>query len=443
MTVTRRILLMTLGVVVFVMVAAACSEGTTSASGDLGSTPAPEVESEDTGSTVTSTDDAIDVTTGATPTPTPLPTPTPEGPRPILVATLMGETNVMRPLDGPAVAGVVAKVAELNEEGGLLGRMIEVRRFDTESRVSRAERLADQLQRDPPDLVIVSCDVEFARPILELADEQGWLTISPCAEDIGYTNGAWGPRNFTLGAPAESRGELAAQYALARYGSTALVLRDVTSPEAQRFCSGFERAFRELGGTVNYRDEFAYETLEPLLDRLTDRAPTASFITMCTHVPGGSRGDGAENIVNQLRLLGFSAPIVSGSSVDETNWFGRVPALNEMTYVSWSSSFGNDPNAAVNALTARVNDDTDTPPAGSTTVLGADSIEAWARAVRAVRTLDHGQVAASLGSFVNEPLLTGRISFAGGSRMDPTRTYRVLRISGNEVQVPELAEIAG
>lgn len=417
------------------LLAASCSGDTATAVGDRGS----GATSEATAPNDIAGTEAVAVDTE--PTATPEPTPTPTGPTPIRIVTMMGETGVMRPLDAPAVAGVVAFVEQLNESGGLLGRQVEVTRIDTESRVSLAERFAERLLDDPPDLVVVSCDVEFSKPVLELADEAGVITVSPCADDVGYATAAWGTRNFAFGAPAEPRGSVAAEAAIARYGTTAMVLRDRTSPEALRFCNGFERTFRELGGSVAYRDEFTYDTPEPLLDRLAERGRPTDLIVMCSHVPGGS--DAAPNVIEQIRLLGFEAPIVSGSTLDEPSWFASAPLLDELTYVSWSSIFGNDPDGDINALIRSANDNEDTPLAGMSTVLGADSIDAWARSVEAVQSVDPNSVAAAMGSISNEAFLTGAISFASGSRLDAGRTYRVIQVIGGSVQEPELAIVEG
>ncbi len=427
------------------MAAAACVTEPVSGSGDRGSVPSARPG--DTSTTEAGDTSVLDGATDLTaPTATAVPTPDEDaepGDRPFQVVTIMDESNVMRPLDGPAVAGVAQRIAEINDAGGLLGRPVELRRLDTESRVSLAQRFSERLLRDPPDLLVVTCDVDFSRPILELADEQGWLTISPCADDVGYSTGAWGSRNFTFGAPAGPRGALAAQVAVTRYGPSAMVLRDVTNPEAGQFCTGFERAFRELGGAVAYRDEFSYETPEPLFDRVAERAPQTDFIVLCSHVPGGTRGDGAPNIIQGLRLRGFEAPIVSGISVDESRWFAQVPSLDEMTFISWSSIFGNDPNSAVNALLAASTENPETPDGGVTTVLGYDTIDAWVRSVEAVQSADPTSVAAAMSAFNREVFLTGEITFAGGGRMDVSRTYRVLQVSGNQVLVPELATVEG
>lgn len=377
----------------------------------------------------------------ATPTPTPdaEPTPTPQGPRPLVIVTILGETGVMAPLDRPALGGVLATVEELNAAGGLLGRPIEVRRLDTTSRTSVAERRGGFLLEAQPDLVIVSCDVDFVGPVLTQAAAQGLVTISPCADDRGYTTGSHGGRNFTLGAPSGLQGEIAAQIAVERYGRDAMVLRDTTSPEAIAFCDGFERTFAGLGGVVTYRDEFTFDSLLPVRDRLDKHGVVSSFTVVCSHVPGELKG--APNIVSMLRDGGFATPIVSGSTLDEATWFAKVPLLGELTYVSWSSIYGNDPNPAVNDLIDRVNTAAvetagDPAIAGVTTVLGADAVTAWARAVQAVRSAEPSQVAAALGAFVDEPLLSGEVSFVGGVRMDDSRTLRVMRVRDNAVEAP-------
>jgi len=366
------------------------------------------------------------------------PTPVPDGPQPLVIVSLLGETGVMRPIDAPAAAGVVAEIDRLNDAGGLLGRPIELHRLDTNSRASVGERLAGRLIDDPPDLIIASCDTEVSKPILDIARDNDMLTISPCADDPRYLTGALGRWNFTMGSPAGPRGAVAAKVALRDYGDTAIVLRDVTSPEAIGFCDGFERAFRELGGTVTYRDEFTYDTLEPVQDRLAERGGQSAFITLCSHVPG--EVDAAPSIILILRTLGYQVPILAGSSVDQPGWFGDVPTLGELTFISWSSAFGNDPDDRINDLVRDVQQNGDTAGAAVSTILGAETVEAWARAVNAAKTAEPERVVSALGSFSNEAFSTGEISFVAGARMDTGRVYRVLRVVDGELSVVALED---
>lgn len=409
----------------------ACTSAPSTSRGELGSqpaeaTPEPSVSIEE----ISAPPDVVIA-----------PTPTPEGPRPFRVATLMGETGVLAPLDGPAIAGVVSEIDRINEQGGLLGRPIELQRIDTNSRAGLTERLGERLVEDPPDLIVTSCDTELARPMLEMADANGLLTISPCASDVRYLTGGLGPGNFTLGAPSDPQGEVVAAAAFAQYGLTAIVLLDVTSPEAGEFCAGFERAFRALGGTITHRDEFSYDTLEPVQDRLEDE-PAPAFVTVCSHVPGQEIGtlDGAPAIISMVRSVGINAPIVGGSTLDEPGWFGDVPTLGELLFVSWSSNFGNDPDARVNDVVRAVQQNGETPGAGVSTILGAETIEAWARAVEAAGSDETDRVIAALGAFADQQFATGAVSFTGGARMDLGRSFRLLRVVGGELTVSDVVE---
>jgi len=411
-----------LALLLFGLFVVACSSGEQTATGDRDAQAVPTA--------------AVPVVTA---TATPPPTPTPEGPRPIQVVTLMGESGVMQTLDGPALAGVAAEISRLNSEGGLLDRDIELRRIDTNSRVSLVDRNAQRLVDSQPDLVIVSCDVEFSRPMLEAANAAGLLTISPCADHPGYETGAFGSRNFTFGAPASLSGELAGEAAVRFYGETALVMRDNTSPEAEVFCDGFEQSYQALGGTIAARYQFRYDSTEAVQDLLAAEGPITDVIALCSHVPGGVKA--APSIISMLRTLGFTAPIVSGSSVDQFGWLTSVPQLGDMIFVSWSSIYGNDPDQRVNAVIDRANDDSTTPVIGGTTILGADAIRAWSIAVSRVDSVAPGPVSAALGAFNGEELATGSITFAPGNRLDSGRVMRVLRVEDGDLTVEEVREV--
>lgn len=409
-------------VVALALVAAGCtgsgSAGTDAAASDGLATPEPTVSIEEL-----SEPNNIVI----------MPTPIPDGPRPLVVATVMGETGVMAAIDGTAVAGVVAEIDRLNDEGGVGGRPVELQRYDTTSRAAVAERVAERFIDRPPDLIVVSCDTDFSAPVLELADANDLLTISPCGADVGYLTGGFGNRNFTLGAPATGEGEAIAGAAFRSYGSTAMLLRDVTSPEAREFCNGFERQFRSLGGTITYEDDFSYDTLEPVQDRLEQRDDRPAFVVVCSHVPGGLAG--APGIITMLRSIGFDMPVVGGATLDEPGWFSSVPTLGELLFISWASNFGNDPDARVNDLVRAVQQNGETTGAGVSTILGADAIDAWARAVEAADGGTVEEVAAALGRFRGEPFTTGELSFADGARMDLGRTYRILRVVDGQLDV--------
>lgn len=385
--------------------------------------------------------ETVTVVAAATPTPLPPPTSTPEGSRPVLIATVLGETGVMAPQDATALSGIMAMVERLNDDGGVDDRDVELRRFDINSRASQAARIADRLIDMSPDLVVVSCDMTYAAPVLDVASEQQWLTMSACDDDVGYISAAHGPLAFTWGAPEDSRGRIAADAAFSRYGPTAMVLRDRTTPEGLAFCDGFEQRFAELGGLVLYSDSFTFDTLDPLQDRIAEEAVPTAMIVLCSHLPG--RIAGAPSVIALVRSLGFAAPIVSGTGVDQRGWFGSVPQLGELLIVTWSSAFGNDPDPWVNGIIEQANnidnqalrDNDEGPRVGVSTVNGAEMIRGWALAADRASSVEPNRVAAALASFAGEDFPTGPISFVGGQHMDISRLHRVLEVSGGELSV--------
>lgn len=377
-----------------------------------------------------------------------MPTPTPVGHKSVRIVTFLGETNVMSPIDGPALVGVLAEVERINASGGVLGHKIDVDRYDTESRLSVVASLTPTIIATQPDLIITSCDTNFSKPILEAAQAASIPTISPCANDPAFLSGSYGSANFTLGLPSEALGAAAAKETLTRLGSHSLILRDVTSPEALAFCDGFEAEFVKLGGVVSYSDQFNYDTPAPLQDRLTQRRLQGDIdqaaIVLCSHVPGGL--DAAPTVISILRNLGLKGPIVSGPALDSAAWFAGVPDLGDLMLVTWSSTFGNDPDQRINEailIAARHSDpqtDSDVD-IGATTVLGSDAVAIWADALRLAQSLERPQVISSLGSLVEHRVSTGNITFAGGQRMDVTRKVRLLWVSDGFLDVLGVLDI--
>ncbi|MDG1086925.1 MAG: hypothetical protein P8P20_04240, partial [Acidimicrobiales bacterium] len=79
-------------------------------------------------------------------------------------------------------------------------------------------------------------------------------------------------------------------------------------------------------------------------------------------------------------------------------------------------------------------------PPGVSTILGAEAVEAWARAAETAGSASPDSVARALASFNNERFTTGPLSFVAGARMDLGRTYRLLSVVDGELSVVGLME---
>ena len=364
-----------------------------------------------------------------TPTTRPLPTPTPaipdSGQGPIIIGALMASTGVMDQRDGPALEAIRVEVDRINGGGGLLGRDLELVEIDTTSRRSATQTGAEELMRRGVDLLIVTCDLAFAQPAIEIAQEFGVLTVTPCGADEQW--GEIGPLVFSLGVSAAHEGRELASWAVDNGYSSTAVLLDKTNPEVEDFCSAFESAFTNLGGSITFFDSFTFDSLDPFEDRLKERPRSMESVLLCTHAPGGTSG--APDVIRLVREEGITVPFLGSSALDGPNWLKLVPVLGDLFVVTPSSIWGDDPEDSIRTLTSTINDGELIPLARGWSAHGADAIRAYEIAVNRSGSVDGRSVGLTLEGFSNEVLLSGPVSLSPQLRMDPDRPVRIIHVT--------------
>jgi len=364
-----------------------------------------------------------------TPTTRPLPTPTPaipdSGQGPIIIGALMASTGVMDQRDGPALEAIRVEVDRINGGGGLLGRDLELVEIDTTSRRSATQTGAEELMRRGVDLLIVTCDLAFAQPAIEIAQEFGVLTVTPCGADEQW--GEIGPLVFSLGVSAAHEGRELASWAVDNGYSSTAVLLDKTNPEVEDFCSAFESAFTNLGGSITFFDSFTFDSLDPFEDRLKERPRSMESVLLCTHAPGGTSG--APDVIRLVREEGITVPFLGSSALDGPNWLKLVPVLGDLFVVTPSSIWGDDPEDSIRILTSTINEGELIPLARGWSAHGADAIRAYEIAVNRSGSVDGRSVGLTLEGFSNEVLLSGPVSLSPQLRMDPDRPVRIIHVT--------------
>jgi len=364
-----------------------------------------------------------------TPTTQPLPTPTPaipdSGQGPIIIGALMASTGVMDQRDGPALEAIRVEVDRINGGGGLLGRDLELVEIDTTSRRSATQTGAEELMRRGVDLLIVTCDLAFAQPAIEIAQEFGVLTVTPCGADEQW--GEIGPLVFSLGVSAAHEGRELASWAVDNGYSSTAVLLDKTNPEVEDFCSAFESAFTNLGGSITFFDSFTFDSLDPFEDRLKERPRSMESVLLCTHAPGGTSG--APDVIRLVREEGITVPFLGSSALDGPNWLKLVPVLGDLFVVTPSSIWGDDPEDSIRILTSTINEGELIPLARGWSAHGADAIRAYEIAVNRSGSVDGRSVGLTLEGFSNEVLLSGPVSLSPQLRMDPDRPVRIIHVT--------------
>src|SRR5687768_14275054 len=92
---------------------------------------------------------------------------------PIVIGWAFDSSGQMAPFDGPALAAAKIRVDQLNAEGGVEGRELRIETCDTQNNEpARAKVCATTLLEGDADIMFVTCDVDFATPVVQEAISQ-------------------------------------------------------------------------------------------------------------------------------------------------------------------------------------------------------------------------------------------------------------------------------
>src|SRR5919204_4713665 len=135
-------------------------------------------------------------------------------------------------------------------------------------------------------------------------------------------------------------------------------------------------------------------------------------------------------LVSGLRSLGNKTPIINSWAGDGTYWLPNNPKVTNYWFVTFASSFGDDPNPAVNKLAKQVR------AATGGFITGPSAIDGVATAIRRAHGSTKGLVLAKImEKFKNVPTISGNISFSPKLHTVFGRRYRVIKIQNNVPKV--------
>ena len=104
----------------------------------------------------------------------------------IVVGVIIDEENLMSPHDRQAGVSFVGEINKLNESGGILGKQVTVIRVNSESRLSVVDAAAKKLIEAGVQLLVLTCELDYAAPAVRRAKEAEVLVISPCATETEW-----------------------------------------------------------------------------------------------------------------------------------------------------------------------------------------------------------------------------------------------------------------
>jgi branched-chain amino acid transport system substrate-binding protein len=349
---------------------------------------------------------------------------------PITIGWAFDSSGDMAPFDGPALAAAQIRVAELNEQGGVDGRRLQIETCDTQGNdPARARVCATTLLEGGADIVFVTCDVDFATPVVQEAIGQGTLAIAPCigTDQMGPKRfGEQGRLAFSFGNVAQDEGSAMAEFAWEQGWRTAALATNTLLVYFQNVVQAFEARFTELGGEIVARETYA--SFADNVDAAVSRLNQATADVVVTSTAFGE----LPALVSGLRGLGNDTPILNSWAGDGTYWVTENPKVTNYYAVTYASVFGDDPSEEVRELIDSLTEAGSQPGTGGF-LAGAGAIDGIAEAIRRADGSTEGEALADeLEQFENVQTVSGNVNFSSELHSVFGRQYRVIEIQDNQ-----------
>jgi branched-chain amino acid transport system substrate-binding protein len=342
----------------------------------------------------------------------------------IVIGAAVDLTSSMKPFDSPALAGAKIEAAKLAKAGGpkFVFKVCN-------HQLKRQQACAAQLIQQGAKIAMVTCDVEYAAPATQQFINKGILTMSPCVttDQMGPQRfGAKGKLAFTVGSAAQDEGSAEAEWAYSQGWRTAIVVKDNLLVYFREVSDAFAKRFEELGGKVVDRQAFTSfkKDIGPVISKVAgEKADVISFVTAFGELP---------QFVAGIRSAGNETPIVNSWGGDGTYWNPKSPQVTNYYNDNYGSSFGDDPNPAVNALLKAVLAAKQIPYTASF-VLGAATIDLLAAALKKTKNNTNGaSLARIIERFKNQPTVSGPVTFTPTLHTVQGRPWRIMRVQNNK-----------
>jgi branched-chain amino acid transport system substrate-binding protein len=338
--------------------------------------------------------------------------------------------------DGPALVTAKQRVAQLNKTSATKLRIITCNTQGNKPAIAKA--CARKLLSQGADVVMTTCDVDYAAPVVQESINAGKLTVAACigTDQMGPKRfGAKGRLAFSYGNVAQDEGSAMAEFAWKRGWRNASLATDTVIVYFRNVVQAFKARWQQLGGKIVTEESYQSAGGSPAswqntVTRLN--AEQADVIVTSTAPPFGAQVP----IMNGLRTLGNNTPILNSWAGDGNYWYTQDPKVSNYYYVTFASAFGDDPVPAVRALSKR--NAAAIAKAGSTGayVTGPAAVDGIALALKRTGGNANGvALAAQMEKFKNVVTLSGLVSFSKTLHTVYGRTYRVIQVQNNTPKV--------
>lgn len=351
----------------------------------------------------------------------------------IKIGALYNVTGGMSSLDGPSLKGAQLAVKQINADGGLLGKQIELIAPDGKTDQQETAKAAQRLISEGVVAGIGESDTTFVMAGAPLFQEAGIPFV---------TSGATHPElpqwvgDYMFMAPFgdDDQSYAIADYAYDELGSRKVAVWTDNSMDFTKALSKFfvER-FEERGGEIVGTDSFMMGDTDfsAQIARLAsiDPAPDAVFVSAIPSEAGLS--------VKQIREQGITMPIVSGDGFD-TELVSTVPGPELANDVYFSThTYRADDRDEVKAFIADYKAEYGIDPENAFAPLGYDALMLVADAIRRADSAEPAKIRDALAETRGFKGVTGEISYTRET-MVPPKPVSLISVHNGKYTVEEI-----
>lgn len=326
------------------------------------------------------------------------------------------------------VQGIELAVEEINKNGGVLGKQLELVKTDNKSDNAESANVATKLMtRDKVVAVLgpaTSGNTKAAAPVAN-QNKVPIISGSATSEDVTVdSNGKVREYVFKICYSDSFQGVVLANFINSDLKlKKAAVLVESTSDYSKGLAKSFKETYTKLGGSLTAEEAYVEkeQNFKALLTKIKATNPEVLF------VPGYYNEAGL--IAKQARELGLNVPIVGGDGYDSPKLaeLAGKAALNKVYFTNHYSS--KDTTAEVvkfkNAFLAKYNKDPD-----GFNALGYDLVYFLADGLKRAGAADSVKLKEALASTKDFTGITGKLAI--DSNHNPVKSITILEMKDGE-----------
>jgi branched-chain amino acid transport system substrate-binding protein len=328
---------------------------------------------------------------------------------PIVIGGVFNRTGWMAAYDDPPRSAALLAVKVLNEQGGVLGRPVELIEIDGKTDPAVVGTATRQLIEQGAELVIAPCDFDIGAPASQAAQEAGLVGTSTCASSPLYGSEVLGDLQFTASIWNNNMAGAAAEWAYNEKGwRTAAVVTDSAYEYTQSLGDLFKESWESLGGEIVSDDGYTAgdEDFSAQIGRLQALPEQPDLIYISGVAPE------LATILRQVRAAGIDTPLMGGDTYDDAQlWKALGPDLGNDLYFATHSWLGPEAGGNMEEFLSLYEEEYGEPPVAGFTAMGWDVVMVYAQSIEEAGSTDGPAVAAAMEELEFD-LLSGHMDWS-------------------------------